>query len=134
MNAEVSRPDSTVMPDSADPVPGSVGEPAQWLPLPDVAELLKIPVNRVHQLIRDRKLVAVRRGGFMQVPAQLIGDGVVVKHVSGVLTLLDDARFDDEEIIRWLFTADDSLPGTPAQALAENRGTEIKRRAQALGF
>ena len=25
------------------------------------------------------------------------------------------------------------LPGTPAQALAENRGTEVKRRAQAAG-
>jgi len=99
-----------------------------------VAELLKIPVNRVHQLIRDRKLVAVRHEGFMQVPAELIVDGAVVKHLPGVLTLLTDARYDDEEIIRWLFTSDDSLPGTPAQALAENRGTEIKRRAQALGF
>ena len=34
----------------------------------------------------------------------------------------------------WAFTPDDSLPGTPAAALAENRGTEVKRRAQALGF
>ncbi|NJP82684.1 DNA-binding protein, partial [Streptomyces sp. AA8] len=25
-----------------------------------------------------------------------------------------------------------SLPGTPADALRENRGTEVKRRAQAL--
>jgi hypothetical protein len=33
-----------------------------------------------------------------------------------------------------LLRADDSLPGTPAQALAENRGTEIKRRAQAAAF
>jgi hypothetical protein len=132
MNAEVSRPDSTDLSDTGPLDPSS--EPANWLPLPDVAELLNIPVNRVHQLIRDRKLIAVRRGGFMQVPAQLISDGVVVKHLSGVLTLLTDARFDDEEIISWLFTADDSIPGTPAQALAENRGTEIKRRAQALGF
>jgi hypothetical protein len=35
-------------------------------------------------------------------------------------------------MLEWLFTADPSLPGTPAQALAENRGTEVKRRAQAL--
>jgi hypothetical protein len=26
------------------------------------------------------------------------------------------------------------LPGSPVQALAENRGTEVKRRAQALAF
>jgi hypothetical protein len=58
----------------------------------------------------------------------------VVKHLSGVLMLLLDSRYDTEEALRWLYTADDSLPGTPAQALVENRGTEVKRRAQALGF
>jgi hypothetical protein len=29
---------------------------------------------------------------------------------------------------------DDSLPGPPVAALREHRGTEVKRRAQALGF
>jgi len=33
-----------------------------------------------------------------------------------------------------LFTADDSLPGTPIQAMIENRRTEVNRRAQALAF
>ena len=40
----------------------------------------------------------------------------------------------DDEALRWLTTPDDTLPGTPLQALHENRATEIKRRAQALGF
>ena len=35
---------------------------------------------------------------------------------------------------RWLFRADESIPGTPIAALQANRGTEIKRRAQAAGF
>ena len=52
----------------------------------------------------------------------------------GTLTLLSDAGFDDAAALRWLFTADDTLPGTPIQALRENRGTEIRRRAQALAF
>jgi hypothetical protein len=51
-----------------------------------------------------------------------------------VLNVLLDAGYDTEETLRWLYTADDSLPGTPAQALVENRATEVKRRAQALGF
>ena len=29
---------------------------------------------------------------------------------------------------------DDELPGSPIEALRANRGTEVKRRAQALGF
>jgi len=57
----------------------------------------------------------------------------VLKHLPGVLTLLGDARYSDDEAIRWLYT-DDQLPGSPVQALRENRGTEVKRRAQALGF
>jgi hypothetical protein len=44
---------------------------------------------------------------------------------------LRDARFTDVEIIGWLYEADISLPGTPIAALRENRGTEVKRRAQA---
>jgi hypothetical protein len=109
-------------------------EPARWLTMPEVAELLDLPVTRVHQLLRDRKLLAVRRDGVLRVPAEFIVDGAVVKHLSGVLVLLLDARYDDEEALRWLFTPDDSLPGTPAQALTEDRATEVKRRAQALGF
>jgi hypothetical protein len=61
-------------------------------------------------------------------------DGRVVKGLPGTLTVLSDAGYSDEESLRWLHTPDDSLPGTPIAALRENRGTEVKRRAQALGF
>jgi hypothetical protein len=36
--------------------------------------------------------------------------------------------------VTWLFRADESLPGTPIQALRDNRGTEVKRRAQVAGY
>ncbi|HWB35194.1 MAG TPA: Rv2175c family DNA-binding protein, partial [Rugosimonospora sp.] len=39
-----------------------------------------------------------------------------------------------EEALRWLYTPDPALPGTPAVALAGAQATEVKRRAQALGF
>ena len=120
------------------PVTGPV-EPASWLTVPEVAERLGLAVTRVHQLFRDGNLIAVRRDGVLRVPADLIavdsdGRPAVVKHLSGVLTLLRDAGYEDEEILSWLYTADQTLPGTPAQALRENRGTEVKRRAQAAGF
>ncbi len=108
--------------------------PAQWLTLPDVAERLSVPITRVHQLIRDNALVAVRREGVLRVPVELVVGDAVGKHLPGVLTLLRDAGYNDEEVLRWLYTADDTLPGTPAAALSANRATEVKRRAQALGF
>ncbi|MFF5115715.1 Rv2175c family DNA-binding protein [Dactylosporangium aurantiacum] len=108
--------------------------PTEWLTMPDVAERLGIPVNRVHQLVRERKILAVRTDGVLRVPADFISDDGVVKHLPGVLTVLHDAGYNDEEALRWLYTPDDTLPGTPAEALRGNRATEVKRRAQALGF
>jgi hypothetical protein len=52
----------------------------------------------------------------------------------GYLTELADARFDDAAAIARLFQPDDTLPGRPIDALREDRGSEAKRRAQALGF
>ncbi|MEU3934577.1 Rv2175c family DNA-binding protein [Streptomyces sp. NPDC029044] len=105
-----------------------------WLTLPDIAEQLGVEVTRVRQLVKDGQLIAVRRGEnrALHVPAAFIDGDKVVKGLSGTLTLLRDDGFTDEEMLEWLFTPDPSLPGTPAQALGENRGTEVKRRAQAL--
>lgn len=105
-----------------------------WLTVPEAAERLGVDVTKVRQLLRERKLVGVRRNGVLQVPAAFIQDGGVLKGLPGTLTVLADCGFSDDEALRWLFTNDDSLPGSPAQALVENRGTEVKRRAQALAI
>jgi hypothetical protein len=107
----------------------------KWLSLPDVASLLGIPAGRVKQLLRDRKLLAVTRPeGTLAVPAAFLDGHQVVKGLCGTLTLLFDCGFDELEALRWLFTADDSLPGTPIDAIVKHRGTEVNRRAQALAF
>lgn len=106
----------------------------EWLSLKEAAARLGIKPNRIKQLISEHRLLAVRREGEPQVPAAFLKDGQVIKGLPGTLTLLSDAGFDDVETIRWLFTADDTLPGTPVDALTENRGTEVRRRAQALAF
>ena len=107
----------------------------EWLSLPEVADLLGIPAGRVKQLLRDRKLLAVTRPeGTLAVPAAFLDGNQIVKGLCGTLTLLRDCGFDELEALRWLFTADDSLPGTPIGALVRRRSTEVNRRAQALAF
>jgi Rv2175c C-terminal domain of unknown function/DNA-binding protein Rv2175c, wHTH domain len=107
----------------------------EWLSLGDVAVRLSIPASRVKQLLRDRKLLAVvRPNGERSVPAAFLDGGQIVKGLCGTLTVLFDCGFNDEEALRWLFTADETLPGTPIQALSARRGTEVNRRAQALAF
>ncbi|HEV7192213.1 MAG TPA: Rv2175c family DNA-binding protein [Jatrophihabitantaceae bacterium] len=103
--------------------------------IPDAANILGVPVTRVHQYLRDGHLVGLRdANGVRCVPSSLLQDGAIVKSLASVITQLRDARFDDDEIIEWLFREDDSLPGTPIDALRANRGSEVKRRAQVAGF
>jgi Rv2175c C-terminal domain of unknown function len=106
-----------------------------WLTIPECADRLGLPASRIKQLLRERKLLAVQRpSGAFSVPAAFLDGDQVVRGLHGTLTLLFDCGFDEAEALRWLFTADESLPGTPIQAIAEHRGTEVNRRAQALAF
>jgi hypothetical protein len=109
---------------------------ADWLDWKAAAEQLHITVAKVRTLIREHQLAAAvpAPGAGQQVPAELIMDGEIVKGVPGLLTTLSDGGWDDIEMLTWMFTADDSLPGRPIDALRENRGSETKRRAQALAL
>ncbi len=107
-----------------------------WIDWGEASELLGISVSKVRQLIREHQLAAAVPvpGEGQKVPAALIQDGVVVKGVGGVLTVLHDGGYDDRAVLTWLFTPDETIPGRPIDALRENRGSEIKRRAQAMAF
>jgi excisionase family DNA binding protein len=100
----------------------------------EVADALGISANRVRQLLRDGKLMAVPGSGNSRIPADFVQDGHVLKHLPGLLTVLRDGGFSDQEAFDWLFHDDESLPGSPVQALRGNRHTEVTRRAQALAL
>lgn len=118
---------------SADDV---LGPEVEVLPLPDVADRLQQPVTKVRQALRDGQLLAVRRAGVLSVPTLfLTDDGEIVKGLPGTITVLADAGFSPDDMLRWLFEPDETLPGgTPIDALRATGGREVKRRAQALAF
>ncbi|MBJ8341748.1 MULTISPECIES: Rv2175c family DNA-binding protein [Antrihabitans] len=121
----------SAIPYSDDVLPASVS----LLQLPDVAKHLGVVVTRVHQLLRDRQLLAVKRDGYIGVPDAFFNDdGTIVKFLPGLLAVLRDGGYSEAETLRWLFTEDDSLSGTPAQALRGHQAREIIRRAQAMAF
>ncbi|HBW20932.1 MAG TPA: DNA-binding protein [Actinobacteria bacterium] len=106
-----------------------------WLTIPEAADQLGLPASRVKQLLRDRKLLAVQRpAGQHAIPAAFLDGDQVIRGLPGTLTLLFDCGFSEVEALRWLFTDDETLPGTPVQAISEHRSTEVNRRAQALAF
>jgi hypothetical protein len=115
--------------------------------LPRVAELLDLRVTRVHQHLRDGHLLALRRDGIVLVPALFFTEsGQVVKPLPGLLSVLRDGGYQDTEILRWLFTRDESLTVTrdgsreqltnarPVDALHSHQAREVVRRAQALAY
>lgn len=107
-----------------------------WLDWKGVATELDVSVGKVRTLIREHQLAAVVPvpGEGPRVPAALLLDGQVVKGVSGLLTVLSDGGWSDHEMLVWLFTPDETLPGRPIDALREDRGSEVKRRAQAIAL
>ena len=128
----MSGPARLDTPATAD-VDALVGE---WLTVPDLAELLDIDVVRVRQLLKDRQLIAVRRGERhgISVPSAFLVEGQVLQGLPGLLTVLADAGYDENQAIRWLFTPDDTLPGAPVAALSTHSAREVLRRAQTLAF
>lgn len=105
------------------------------LDLPEVADRLGIPVTRVHDLLREGALLAVRRDRILVVPARFLDEGdEVVRFLPGLVAVLRDGGFRDDEVLRWLFEEDDTLPGRPVDALHGHRAREVMRRAQAMAF
>jgi hypothetical protein len=79
-----------------------------WIDWAQAAQELGVTVAKVRTMIREHELAAAVPvpGQGQRIPADFLMDGLPVK----------------------------GLPGRPIDALRENRGSEAKRRAQALGF
>jgi hypothetical protein len=106
-----------------------------WIDWAAAAQQLGVTVAKVRTMIRDHELAAAvpTPGAGQQIPAGFIQDGLPVKGLPGLLTVMHDNGYDDRECIAWLHI-DQDLPGRPIDALRENRGSEVKRRAQAMAI
>lgn len=110
----------------------------EWLTVPDIAERLGLRLSDVRQLITDRQILSVRIGPrhVISVPAKFVNEDGLLPELPGTFTVLRDSRMTDTEILRWLFTPDDTLPvqGAPMDALLAGFKTEVRRRAMEAAF
>ncbi|WP_156228512.1 Rv2175c family DNA-binding protein [Corynebacterium comes] len=106
------------------------------LTLPETAELLGVAVTRIDDLLTANKLIAHVVDGKRHVPAALFrkDEPTTGKFVPGVIMLLTDGGYSDAEILRFLFTEDETLPGRPVDALHGQLAREVLRRAQAMAI
>jgi len=107
----------------------------EWIDWATAAERLGVTVAKVRTMVKDHQLADAvpTTGAGPRIPADLIQDGFPVKGLPGLLTVMHDNGYDDRECIAWLYL-DQDLPGRPIDALRENRGSEVKRRAQAMAI
>ena len=103
-----------------------------------ISDRLGVSVSQVHHMLREGRLLAVRRGGDLHVPRLFFGevDGrfAIAKHVTGLLSVLRDGGFSREESMEWLFTDLDDLGAAPAELLHTDSAREVIRRAQAMAL
>ena len=112
-----------------------IGPDVPILALAEVAKRLSVPRTRVEQLLRDGAMFAIRRNDAVGVPVIFLEEeGRVLKGLPGLISVLRDGGYTDLEILRWLFTVDDTLPGSPVEELHGNRSKEVTRRAQAMAL
>ncbi len=110
----------------------------EWLTVPDFADRLGITASKVRDKMRDRAVVATRRGPSeaWHLPADyiVVGDGGphVIATLRGTFTLLADAGFSDDDAIQWMLTHHEELGMTPLESLRQGRRAHVRRLAQAL--
>ena len=115
--------------------PGGVTE---WLSVPECAEALGVSLTRVRELLKDRNLVATRRGenNAVYLPAGQIVTGEeydgphVLATVRGTVIVLSDLGYSDDDIVAWLVSPHDELEGSPLDALRAGQRAHVRRLAQ----
>jgi hypothetical protein len=114
---------------------GLVGE---WLTVPDIGERMGLRLSDVRQMIEDRRVLGARIGprSVMSVPAKFFDEEGPLPELTGTFTVLGDGHMNDAQILRWLFTPDDTLPvqGAPMDAILAGFKTEVRRRAMEAAY
>jgi len=106
----------------------------EFFTIPELVELLGVSPGKVHSLIEQRHLAAIRVDGVLKVPAQFLLDGEPLPSLHGTLMLLHDAGYSEDEAVAWMLSADADLDVAPIQALRAGRKSEVRRIAQSLAF
>ena len=130
-----NQPDDDLGDDLDDDLGQLVGE---WLTVPDIGERMGMRLSDVRQMIEDRLVLSARVGprAVVSVPAKFFNEEGPLPELPGTFTVLGDSRMSDAQILRWLFTPDETLPvqGSPMDALLAGFKTEVRRRAMEAAY
>jgi hypothetical protein len=98
--------------------------------VPDLVELLGISPGKIHRLLEEHVLAAVRVDGILSIPKDFIKDHEVVSSLRGTIIQLLDQGLYEEEIVEWLLADNEELGETPIAALRRGSKSSVRRAAQ----
>ena len=106
----------------------------EYLTVPELVERLQTTPSKLHRLLEDRQLAAVRIDGVLRIPAEFIAGDEPLNSLRGTLLALHDAGFSDEEAVAWLLGENEELGERPITALNAGRKSAVRRATQSLAF
>lgn len=106
----------------------------EMLTIPELVERFQLSPGKLHRLIEDCHLAAVRIDGVLKVPALFVQDDHPLPPLRGTLLVLRDAGFTNDEAVAWLLTENDELGERPIDCLVAGRKSAVRRATQSLAF
>ena len=106
----------------------------EYTTIPDLCERWDLTPGKLHRLIEDHHLAAVRIDGVLRVPAEFALDDGPLNSLRGTLLALLDAGFTGDEAVLWLLEDNDELGERPISALLGGRKSAVRRATQSLAF
>lgn len=99
----------------------------------EVADYLRVSVDRVHECIENGRLIALEEDGETRIPAWQFQEHKTLPHLDDVLSLLKTS--DPVAVIRFFVTFDPDIGMTPVDALRNNTKLDVVRlRARQFGI
>ena len=105
-----------------------------YLTIPELVERWSTTPSKLHRLIEDHYLAAVRIDGVLRIPAEFIAGDEPLNSLRGTLLALHDAGFSEEEAVAWVLTENNELGERPIAALNAGRKSAVRRATQGLAF
>ncbi|QIK64431.1 DNA-binding protein [Leucobacter viscericola] len=105
-----------------------------YLTIPDLVERLDLAPGKIHRLIEDSYLAAVRVDGVLKVPAEFVQGNEPLPPLRGTLLALLDAGYSNEEAVAWVFDINEELGERPIDSLMAGRKSAVRRATQSLAF
>lgn len=106
----------------------------EYVTIPELCERWGTTPSKLHRLIEDHYLAAVKIDGVLRIPAEFVRPDEPLNSLRGTLLALHDAGFDNEQAVAWLLNENDELGERPISSLRAGRKSAVRRATQALAF